>query len=115
MPRFAILQHDWPTLHWDFLVEDGPILKAWRLLEEPCPHAAIPAEPNFDHRRLYLDYEGPVSHSRGTVTRWDTGTFEWHERGESSIVLEMVGQRITGRITLEHGTAGWTWTHTPTA
>ena len=23
MPRFAILEHDWPTLHWDFLLEAG--------------------------------------------------------------------------------------------
>src|SRR6476619_1195636 len=78
MPRFVILEHDWPTRHWDFLLEAGPELKAWRLLAEPRYETDIPAEPNADHRLLYLDYEGPVSGGRGTVTRWDAGTFEWH-------------------------------------
>ena len=23
MPRFVILEHDWPTRHWDFFLESG--------------------------------------------------------------------------------------------
>ena len=67
MPRFVILSHDWPTPHWDFLLESGPVLRAWRLLEEPAPNRDVPAEANFDHRLLYLDYEGPLSGDRGSV------------------------------------------------
>ena len=70
VPRFVILEHDHPTLHWDFLLEDGEVLRAWRLLAEPGPGAAVAAEPNFDHRRLYLDYEGPVSGGRG-IKPWN--------------------------------------------
>jgi hypothetical protein len=75
VPRFVILAHDWPTPHWDLLLEAGPVLKAWRLLAEPGA-GPVPAEPNFDHRIAYLEYEGPVSGGRGTVTRWDAGTFD---------------------------------------
>ena len=27
MPRFAILTHDWPTLHWDLFLEYGTTAK----------------------------------------------------------------------------------------
>src|SRR5438874_2539346 len=65
MPRFVILEHDWPTRHWDFLLEAGDVLRAWRLLDEPAPGKAVLAEPNFDHRLLYLDFEGALSGNRG--------------------------------------------------
>ena len=81
MPRFVILEHDWPARHWDLLLEAGAVLRAWRLLAEPGPAAAVPAEPNADHRPAYLDYEGPVSGGRGTVSRWDAGTFTWRADG----------------------------------
>ena len=75
MPRFAILCHDWPTPHWDLLLEDGESLRAWRLHAEPHPGSAGRAEPNADHRKLYLDYEGTVAGHRGTVTRWAAGEY----------------------------------------
>ena len=43
MPRFVILAHDWPTPHFDLLLEAGAVLKAWRLLAEPV--GPVPAEP----------------------------------------------------------------------
>ena len=70
MPRFAILEHDWPTRHWDFLLEAGSVLRAWRLLEKPWMDRVVPAEANFDHRLLYLDFEGPLSGNRGSASRW---------------------------------------------
>ena len=94
MPRFVILAHDWPTPHFDLLLEAGAVLKAWRLLAEPV--GPVPAEPNFDHRLLYLEYEGPVAGNRGTVRRWDGGTFE----GEIGVRVCLTGGRIRG---------GWEW------
>jgi len=79
MPRYAILSHDHPFPHWDFLLESesGGPLRAWRLLTKPAPGVASSAEPLPDHRPVYLEYEGPVSGDRGTVTRWDGGEFDW--------------------------------------
>ena len=95
MPRFVVLEHDWPSLHWDLLLEHGAVLKAWRLLAEPGPGRAVSAEPNFDHRMLYLDYEGPLTGDRGSVRRWDAGTFEGAVGGDEWEV-RLAGEKLTG-------------------
>ena len=83
MPRFAILIHDHPFVHWDLLLESGATARTWRLLESPerwlspASPIAIVAEPLAAHRLMYLDHEGPVSRERGRVARWDAGTFDW--------------------------------------
>lgn len=110
MPRFVILEHDWPTLHWDFLLEAGPVLRAWRLLAEPTAGRPLPAEPNLDHRLLYLDYEGPVSGGRGTVRQWDAGMFEWVNDCQEGVIVELRGERLVGRAEV---VAGTTFTLTP--
>lgn len=97
MPRFAILTHDHPFLHWDFLLEQGESCRTWRLLKAPDTPGDIPAEAIADHRRMYLDYEGPVSGDRGTVTQWDAGTFEWLVHGD-----DLVGVRLKGRKLIGH-------------
>src|SRR5215831_17139302 len=101
MPRFVILEHDWPTRHWDFFLEAGPVLRAWRLLGEPGPGREVPAEANAEHRSLYLDYEGPVSGGRGNVVRWDAGTFEWVVDGPERIEVALHGEKPTGRCVIE--------------
>lgn len=100
MPRFVILEHDWPTLHWDFLLESGPVLRAWRLLAEPGLGRIVPAEPNADHRLLYLDYEGPIGGDRGQVRQWDRGQFNWIADGEH-VEIDLQGARLTGRCRIE--------------
>jgi hypothetical protein len=100
MPRFVILAHDWPTPHWDLLLEAGPVLRAWRLLAEPAPGRAVPAEANADHRLHYLDYEGTVTGGRGTVARWDAGTFDWLADRPGRVEVELRGARLTGRWTI---------------
>lgn len=107
MPRFVILEHDWPARHWDFLLEAGEALRAWRLLAEPAMGKEIPAEPNFDHRLLYLDYEGTVSGGRGNVTRWDAGLFEWVEETPERVVVMLRGTKLAGCIELRQTPEGW--------
>lgn len=98
VPRYAILAHDWPQPHWDLFLETGKVLRAWRLLAEPLPGAVVPAEPAADHRLMYLDYEGPVSGDRGTVTRWDAGAFEWVRDEPGHAEVELAGGRLRGRL-----------------
>ncbi|MBX9585227.1 MAG: hypothetical protein K2X87_33390 [Gemmataceae bacterium] len=100
VPRYAILEHDWPARHWDLFLEAGNVLRAWRLLAEPLPGASVPAEPAADHRLMYLDYEGPVSGGRGSVTRWDAGTFEWVRDEPGRVVIEVDGLRLRGRAAI---------------
>ena len=78
MPRFAILCHDHPFVHWDVLLEAGGACRTWRLLDSPERDMTTwRAEQLADHRLIYLDYEGPVSGDRGVVSQWDKGIFEW--------------------------------------
>jgi hypothetical protein len=63
-------------VHWDLMLESGDVLHTWALAAEPAPNLPIAAEQLPDHRLIYLDYEGPISGNRGTVTRWDAGRFE---------------------------------------
>jgi hypothetical protein len=107
VPRFVVLAHDWPSPHWDFLVETGGVLRAWRLLAEPAAGADVPAEPNADHRLLYLDYEGPVSGGRGSVSRWDAGTCDWLADETGRVELELRGTRLAGRAVIRAAEGGW--------
>jgi len=97
MPRYSILEHDWPERHWDLFLECDGVLKAWRLLAEPGPGRTVPAERAPDHRLLYLDYEGEVSGGRGRVRRWDGGEYRGQIE-ELPARLELRGERIRGSI-----------------
>jgi hypothetical protein len=107
MPRFVILAHDWPAPHWDFLVEANGVLRAWRLWAEPVADTEIAAEPNAGHRLFYLDYEGPVSGDRGSVSRWDAGTCEWHADEPARVEIELRGTRLAGRAIIRRMGEGW--------
>ncbi len=105
MPRFVILFHQTGTnlgrpSHWDFLLEDGPTLMAWALSAEPTACRSIEALALPAHRRHYLDYEGPLSADRGTVRRWDLGTFVWLQRSAQLVRLRMHGAKLSGEATL---------------
>jgi hypothetical protein len=106
VPRYVILEHDWPVLHWDLLLQAGPVLKAWRLLAEPGPGRSVPAESNFDHRLFYLDHQGPLTGDRGSVTRWDAGTYEGELTDEGG-TFQLCGCRLTGRADLNREATGW--------
>lgn len=107
MPRFVILEHDHPHLHWDLMLEAGEVLRSWRLESAPRPGQPIRAEAIGDHRRAYLDYEGPVSGNRGQVKRWDAGSFTWRRDDASCVEIVLDGARCRGRAELVHDSEGW--------
>src|SRR6059058_5409149 len=108
MPRYVILEHDWPHKHWDFMLEAGTILQTWRLPDVPQAGVAMRAEKSFDHRLLYLDYEGPISGGRGSVSHWDDGAFETLIEQENRRVIQLKGKRLRGIVELvHHPEMGW--------
>lgn len=107
MPRFTILAHDHPFLHWDLFLEAGPLLRSWRILKPLEASQTVPAEVIGEHRLMYLDYEGPVSGNRGTVHRIDSGTFEWVEDQARQVVIRMFGTFFVGTLTLEATQSAW--------
>ena len=105
MPRFVILTHNRPFLHWDLMLETEHSLRTWRLLEEPSIGSDVPAERLPDHRREYLDYEGPISGDRGTVRQWDAGQFEQIAQVENRERLRLHGSVIDGECVITDRTA----------
>ena len=104
MPRFVLLEHDHPTPHWDLMLDAGESLWTWRLDAIPRPGTPCGAERIADHRRDYLDYEGPVGGDRGTVRRVASGEFAWVVASPDRIVVELRGGKLSGRVTVGGGT-----------
>ena len=102
MPRFVVLQHDHPDrLHWDFMLEAGETLATWALESPPAYGQTISATALADHRRAYLDYEGEISGGRGTVARWDAGTYELVSRYVDCWTVRLHGEKLVGTLRLE--------------
>jgi hypothetical protein len=138
MPRFVLLYHECPAKyarasHWDLMLEAGESLRTWALLNLPqdwrdahsytaslvqsCAAASteniIGAEPLGDHRRDYLEYEGPVSGERGRVTRIDAGRYQTLSESPQCWRIELSGGRLRSTATLAEGTSdadNWTLT-----
>lgn len=81
--RYAILHHtDWPGHpdHYDLLLQTEPgasdddrVLRTFSTLADEFPADGVLFKKIENHRRLFLDYEGPVSAGRGRVARVDAG------------------------------------------
>jgi len=93
--RFVVLHHTGIDLpHFDLMLElsPGSELSTWRLPHWP----PIPGD-NFivlsNHRREYLEYEGPISGDRGEVKRVARGDFHIvnTSRGQLIITIEGMG------------------------
>lgn len=110
--RFALLAHDHPFPHYDLMLERAGVLWTWRL--RALPAATFVAERSGDHRLLYLDYEGPVSGDRGSVTRCDGGSLTWLEAEGERIEVEVHGALYRGRLTGTRQPDGsWAFAFTP--
>ena len=88
-------------LHWDFMLETGTALRTWALQAEPAGSSPIDAIPLADHRLAYLDYEGPISGDRGSVTRWDVGNYELLIDESDRVAARLHGQKLNGKVDLQ--------------
>lgn len=108
MPRYVILEHDHPHLHWDLMLETGNVLRTWRLEKPPQPDEPIEARALGDHRLAYLEYEGPLTNNRGTVKRWDVGVYESEAQSGKVVKVRLSGLRLNGNLEMEQrGTDQW--------
>jgi hypothetical protein len=105
MPQFVLLEHDHPELHWDFMLESGDVLLTWRLDRIPAEGCEFDVIGLPDHRKVYLDYEGPVSGNRGSVVRIDRGEFEFVESPDDSLEARLMGPRLRGTARLQKKTS----------
>jgi hypothetical protein len=66
----------------------------------PIAAEGVPARRLADHRKAYLDYEGPVSGDRGEVHIVDSGTYVLLAAGDTEWCVEFAGRVLRGRFRL---------------
>lgn len=136
MSRFALLEHDWPKPHGDFLLEipglvddsGGGLCWTWRLIaaggrfcEELIEGQSVSAELIPHHRAYYLEYSGLVTPAfdgspRGSVRQLAGGEFRLiipPHIGEPNLVpplieVDLLDATLMGRMTLRELSGGWT-------
>jgi hypothetical protein len=109
--RFVILHHTgFGREHWDLMLEHEGVLLTWQLFAEPGPGLPIPIEASRigDHRRAYLDYEGPVSGGRGFVKQVDSGSVYIEQLTADRCRFRAGGSRLSGAYELLLDPRGWT-------
>jgi bifunctional non-homologous end joining protein LigD len=100
--RFVIQEHHARRLHWDVRLERDGVLASWAVPKglPPDNDTVRLAVRTEDHPLEYLDFHGEIpagEYGGGTMTIWDTCTYEtekWHHR-EVAVVFH--GERARGR------------------
>jgi DNA ligase D-like protein (predicted 3'-phosphoesterase) len=116
-PRFVIQKHAASSLHYDFRLEAGGVLKSWAVPKGPStdPRAKRLAVEVEDHPLGYAHFEGVLGagYGAGAVIVWDTGTYRSLteepveaalEKGHLTIWLE--GEKLRGGWTLQRTRGG---------
>jgi bifunctional non-homologous end joining protein LigD len=105
LPRFVIQEHHATALHWDLRLEREGTLPSWAIPRgiPPDPrqnHLAVQTE---DHPIEYLEFSGDIpkgQYGAGSMTIWDTGTYEPEKWEEDEVRVVLHGQRARGRYVL---------------
>ncbi len=104
-PRFVVQEHHATRLHWDLRLEHDGALASWAV---PNGIPATPADNRLavrteDHPLEYLDFHGEIpkgQYGAGTMTIWDSGTYELHKWEERKVEVTFRGERLRGRYGL---------------
>jgi bifunctional non-homologous end joining protein LigD len=105
LPRFVVQEHHARRLHWDLRLEHDGALASWALPR------GIPVHPDEnrlavhteDHPLEYLEFEGEIpkgEYGAGTMSVWDTGTFEAEKFRANEVIATFDGRRLNGRYAL---------------
>jgi DNA ligase D-like protein (predicted 3'-phosphoesterase) len=116
-PRFVVQKHAASTLHYDFRLEVGGVLKSWAVPKGPStdPRDKRLAMAVEDHSVDYADFEGTIgegSYGAGAVIVWDTGPYRNATRrdgeevpleqalADGHAVVELEGSKLRGGFAL---------------
>lgn len=110
---FVIQEHHARALHWDLRLERDGVLVSWAVpkglpADPRTNHLAVHTE---DHPMEYLAFHGEIpdgEYGAGTMTIWDTGTYDTEKWSDDEVKVVLRGARATGRYVLFR-TGGKNW------
>ena len=103
--RFVIQEHHARRLHYDFRLERDGVLVSWampkNLPQSPSDnHLAVHTE---DHPLEYASFAGVIpkgEYGAGEVSLWDSGTYTCEKFTDTEVIVDLSGQRVSGRYAL---------------
>jgi bifunctional non-homologous end joining protein LigD len=101
--RFVIQEHHARRLHWDVRLERDGVLASWAVPKglPTDPETVRLAVRTEDHPIEYLDFSGEIpagEYGGGSMTIWDTGTFETEKWNRREVIVRLRGERASGRF-----------------
>ena len=113
LPRFVVQLHDATTLHFDFRLQSGEVLRSWAVPKGPSLDPGIRrlAVQVEDHSMSAGDFEGVHEGQRrgsGAVIIWDEGTAEVLRDEPDHISFVLHGRKLSGGFALTRtGVTRW--------
>jgi DNA ligase D-like protein (predicted 3'-phosphoesterase) len=103
--RFVVQLHDATTLHFDFRLQSGGVLRSWAVPKGPSldPEVRRLAVPVEDHSLTAGEFEGiHEGQQRGTgaVIIWDEGTADVIRDEPGHIRFSVHGRKLSGGFAL---------------
>jgi bifunctional non-homologous end joining protein LigD len=104
-PRFVVQEHSARRLHWDLRLEHEEVAASWAIPNgiPETPDENRKAVHTEDHPLEYLSWEGEIpkgEYGGGTMTIWDSGTYELEKWEKGKVVVDFHGERLRGRYAL---------------
>lgn len=116
--RFVVHKHtlDSEKYHYDLMFEDGDVLKTYQIenIDDLLNLQEVQGRNIQDHRLIYLDYEGEISHNRGFVKIFDKGEYVVKAKSNNSMEFEVKGSVLKGIMLfslLDNNTKVWKLTY----
>jgi bifunctional non-homologous end joining protein LigD len=104
-PRFVVQEHSARRLHWDLRLEHDGVAASWAIPNgiPETPDENRKAVHTEDHPLEYLSWEGEIpkgEYGAGTMSIWDSGTYELEKWEPGKVMIEFHGERLQGRYAL---------------